>query len=541
MRPDHPRPFYYLDNFRLALDWIAQRYGDLLLDEEQRFLDDFAQLPNPAQAMLVRMMMRKGELFRHGKLRYEEIGDTTAAVAPLIALGWLDAEPQLSLAQLFGLLTKPELALTFAAARSAQRKLEQLASLAPLHPEPRSLRSWSPQLDDLVYRLTIRPLLARLQWMFFGNARQDWSEFVLADLAILVYEPVAFPADARGFSSRAQLDFYAALLACRQRLDEGECPAIVLADVQTLQCESDWLRSRRGKLLFTLAQALERTGQFYSAMAAYRDCNYPGAAFRLARVLEQSNRHAEAQNFISAHLDAGCSEQDRQQLDRLRPRLARRLGLPHERPTAPTLPKQSLCLPRPTQQVELAVRDHLHQATAPVHYVENLLLNGLFGLLCWPAIFAPLPGAFFHPFQTGPADLGSPHFHSRRQGLFDDCLAELDNERYRATIPARFRAKQGIQNPFVHWPALNEDLLALALHCIPAAHLGLIFRRMLQDLPGNRAGLPDLVQFWPAEQRYALIEVKGPGDRLQDNQTRWLRYFLAHGVEVQVYYVSWLE
>ena len=29
---------------------------------------------------------------------------------------------------------------------------------------------------------------------------------------------------------------------------------------------------------------------------------------------------------------------------------------------------------------------------APVHYVENTLINGLFGLLCWPAIFAPLPG-----------------------------------------------------------------------------------------------------------------------------------------------------
>jgi len=35
---------------------------------------------------------------------------------------------------------------------------------------------------------------------------------------------------------------------------------------------------------------------------------------------------------------------------------------------------------------------HLQQDDAPVHYVENALLCSLFGLLCWEAIFAPLPG-----------------------------------------------------------------------------------------------------------------------------------------------------
>ena len=38
---------------------------------------------------------------------------------------------------------------------------------------------------------------------------------------------------------------------------------------------------------------------------------------------------------------------------------------------------------------------HLQQDDAPVHYVENTLLCSLFGLLCWEAIFAPLPGSFF--------------------------------------------------------------------------------------------------------------------------------------------------
>jgi len=62
---------------------------------------------------------------------------------------------------------------------------------------------------------------------------------------------------------------------------------------------------------------------------------------------------------------------------------------------------------------------------------------------------------------------------------------------------------------------------------------------MLRDVPANCAGFPDLIQFWPREKRYRMIEVKGPGDRLQDNQLRWLRFFSTHGMPVSVCYVQW--
>lgn len=38
-----------------------------------------------------------------------------------------------------------------------------------------------------------------------------------------------------------------------------------------------------------------------------------------------------------------------------------------------------------------------------------------------------------------------------------------------------------------------------------------------------------------------MIEVKGPGDRLQDNQLRWLAFCEAHGMPVEVCYVTWDE
>lgn len=36
-----------------------------------------------------------------------------------------------------------------------------------------------------------------------------------------------------------------------------------------------------------------------------------------------------------------------------------------------------------------------------------------------------------------------------------------------------------------------------------------------------------------------MIEVKGPGDRLQDNQLRWLDFCAEHGMPVEVCYVKW--
>jgi hypothetical protein len=69
--------------------------------------------------------------------------------------------------------------------------------------------------------------------------------------------------------------------------------------------------------------------------------------------------------------------------------------------------------------LEYHVRDHLARdptAGSTVRYVENGLINSLFGLLCWPAIFAAIPGAFFHDFHHGPADLVSGHFYGRCNG-----------------------------------------------------------------------------------------------------------------------------
>ncbi|MFT2622249.1 hypothetical protein ACMWQU_28190, partial [Escherichia coli] len=70
---------------------------------------------------------------------------------------------------------------------------------------------------EAVLRMRVGGLCERLRLMFFGNLRQDWSEFVLADLGTLRYEQIALSAEARGFRSRTDIDLYLQLQACKQR------------------------------------------------------------------------------------------------------------------------------------------------------------------------------------------------------------------------------------------------------------------------------------------------------------------------------------
>jgi len=545
MLPAHR--YYYLHNFQRALAWVSDRYADLLDDDDRRFLADFAALPQASQALMVRMLMRRGPWFRASRLVYEEIPAVEEAAAALEALGWLDTRAPMSLDELFALLTKPELCRVFAsqaAARPGLRKADMLATLRADMPDARPFCGWAPDSLEAVWRVMVADRCERLRLMFFGNLHQDWSEFVLADLGVFQYETVPFDAASRAFQTRADVDCYLALHACRQALDDGVAVDDLLRAAEDCISGNAWLEKRRAKVLLRIGQACERAQDWEAAQRVYAACGYPGARHRRIRVYERMQRFEDAMALAMTAANAPESEEESQRVARMMPRLRRGLGQgAAARAAAPTLPRIELALVRPAHpsSVEYVTRDHLHHDDAPVHYVENALINSLFGLLCWPAVFAPLPGAFFHPFQRGPADLEAPDFHARRQAHFAACLAQLDTPAYRDVILQRYADKAGLQSPFVFWGALSETLLAQALDCLPAAHLKLFFTRLLRDVKGNRTGLPDLVRFWPAERRYELIEVKGPGDKLQDNQIRWLQYCVAHGMPVRVCHVSWLQ
>lgn len=548
---DLENPLYYLENFETVVRWVRQHHSDLLTTEETGQIDNLLALKRPARALLARMVMRSGELFRLEKLNYPELGEPVAKAAESLAqTGWIDENPDIRLEDLFRLFTlaevRPALADRISAAGLPARAAKGLLrdTLVPMHPDPAPVDRWLPDFPTSVIRLNHMPLFDRLRLMFFGNLRQSWSDFVLVELGHQQYEQVPLSAESRAFNERDHVDRYLVMHHCRERLDQGEPPETVWQDVPAAS-DNAWLESRRGRLLFELGKLAERGGNKDLALTAYEQSGYREARLRQLRLLERLKRYREAWDLARAAGDEPRFGAEERGLERILSRLARKLEETAPQPgQRPVLEAFTLELDNPEgHSVEWVAMEHLSKQEAPAAYVENTLINGLFGLLCWPALFAPVPGAFFHPFHTGPVDLYREDFVARRQVLFDDCLGSLATGDYKTRIRNTWRQKQGIASPFVIWPVLSEDILDLALECVPARHLELMFLRLLDNLREHRSGFPDLIRFHPGHtdpnRRYEMIEVKGPGDRLQDHQTRWLEFCVDQGIPVSVCYVRW--
>lgn len=557
MEQNTPSAFYYWQNYQFLLRWVVARYDDILTEEERTFSTTFDALPQTSQALLVRMLMRKGQLFRLSKLAYAEIGDSAEAVAPLIQCGWVSRNPVIAIEDLWRQLLKTELHQQLAVPKSLS-KADALGWMTENLTAEASWDSYVPALSDPLYQLYIQDISDVFRLMFFGNAYQELTEFVVADLGIMRYEVVAFPDEARAFHNRHELEIYRQLHQCGSLLDDKDWGAC-RDQLPEPQPQNRWLQRRRDKLCYRLAYHIERQGDLPAAMALYQQTDYPGSQIRQIRILMAQEDYPAAWALWESSMASVQVEADRQTLERMAARLAKKVGAAYVVQKADiasqTIETDSLL---PGESVEMRAAQLIETPDNPVYFMENSLVNGLFGLWCWPAIFAPVQGAFFHPYQMAPADLHHPDFVEKRAPLFADLWQQFSNPadsqgqessaagqkqasvtHYAHAIRQRYSEKHGISNPFVNWNQLTPELLEKGLTCLPASWLEAMFRRILSDIRANRSGFPDLVQFHLKTQSATLIEVKGPGDTLQDNQRRWMAEFERIGIPHWVCHVRW--
>src|SRR5690606_14054539 len=124
-------------------------------------------------------------------------------------------------------------------------------------------------------------------------------------------------------------------------------------------------------------------------------------------------------------------------------------------------------------------------------HLENLLPLGLAGLTFWDEVFAPLPGAFSHPFQPGPHDLFWPDFARVRRRALDARVAALAVP---GALAAHLRAvhqrKFGIANRLVQWGAFGNELLDALLTNVPERVLLALADHTIRNLHRSRNGFP---------------------------------------------------
>jgi len=549
--PRDPAPlsaYYYLDNFQRLCDTVEDQYGDLLSPAERAFLDGFAAAPRDVRGLYVRLVSRRGPLFRREQLNYGEIADLPAALEQGQELGLLVREETPPIDVLQALLRKPELLAIYGdlLPSASVRKPELVAAINAQLNEVEWLARWRAwrEPDHWLVGPAFAEQVALLRLLFFGNTWQELTEFVITDLGLTRYHPYPLSRRDRLFDTREEIDEVLALDAVKasyKRAVSEHDLGTVLAVARHLRTDSTGpvAAGLRDRLRNRVARQLERMDAIADAEALYRDSQQTPARERRVRLLSARGDYRQALALCEAIQSAPWSEDEVDFAARQVPALKRKLG-----DKVPARPRDAftndhLVLPYELP-VELAAARHYSQHWEAVHYVENLVINASFGLAFWDQMFTPVPGAFVHPFQSAPLDMFSRGFHAARRESVDQRLAELEGGDIKALLLANYNRHEGVSNTWVGWRGLNRDLLAAALAIIPREHWLAIWRRLLFDPEANRNGCPDLLAL-DEERGYCLIEVKGPGDALQLHQRRWLRFFQARGIPARVAWVSWQE
>ena len=539
---------YYVANFTVLLDFVDTLYGDILTAEEEAFSQTFRAVSMDARRLYVRLMMRKGPHFRDDKLDYPEIGDLLVAAKELEANGLMAVNEELGAVELQGLLVRSELEQISKTHlpdinRSKLDRNSLAATLCDHLPDEIWLKETRSRFTCLTPAHQQTLMIYRL--LFFGNLMQDLSEFVIVELGLVRYESYTIGKKDRLFQSREVLDHLIELLELRSLMYAAE----EMGDVETLIAigesvpgpfDEARLSHRRDRILNRTGRYLERYKQFEAALRCYAKAQSPPARERSARILERLERTREALDLCNAIRDQPLDGLEADFARHFRPKLQKKLGLPHKKIARMSHPQVQMEMTRDLEMnIEQRVIQHLAEEGVTAFHSENWLWNSLFGLAFWDVVFMPIPGAFFNAYQRGPKDLYSSEFRRLRERAITLRLEAIrEGEFGLADFLRIYEQKQGTACHLVAWQALDATLLEAVLERVPAQHMADVFDRFSTHPGEFRTGFPDLFVF--GETDYRLMEVKGPGDQLQPNQRRWLRYFSEQGLPYKIARIAWV-
>lgn len=531
---------YYHCNFNTLIEHAQNHYPDLLHSEELQWIKDYYSLDIQAQRLLVRLYSRKGEWFRSDKLRYAEIPDLNRAFEQLAHLSFISIPNAIDTEILCrSILTKPEVLKLFPQLGKSLSKSDLVQQACERCPAIAT-----DQFDFTLLFLEYSAFLDTLTTLFFANARQDLSQFVLSDLGLHQFEQYSLSKALRFFNHRAEVEQLLSLARVSDRYYQIEKSASraqkleylsELLDVIPVNIEHPYVSRRYQRLVNHIARDFERLQDYDNAMQLFEQSTLAPSRERRVRILIKRDMLSEAKTLVEQMLEAPQDEPEHEVAQRLHQQLNRKLGVKTARASKPTIASYHIKLDLSAHKVESAVAQHLEQSGWQAYFLENTFLTGLFGLAFWDVIYAPIEGAFLNAYQVGPKDLYTPAFSEKRQPLIKARKKELQHLGF-AELERVYQCKHGLTNPFVHWPMFDLAVLQHAKHSLSMEQLLGLFEVILSDIRSFRTGMPDLIAF--KDNDYRWIEVKGPGDKLQDNQIRWFKQFSQLGIKAEVCYVN---
>ncbi|CAI4222864.1 unnamed protein product [Auanema sp. JU1783] len=112
--------------------------------------------------------------------------------------------------------------------------------------------------------------------------------------------------------------------------------------------------------------------------------------------------------------------------------------------------------------------------------------------------------------------------------------AEIEEQIYLCWV-----AHNGVVNSEISWELFESpDDCNEFIRCCPREALVNVLQRIIMNYKATRSGFPDLTMWNVETRQVAVVEVKGPGDRLSTKQRLWLHHFQEWGIRADVCHVT---
>ena len=523
--------YYYHDHFTEMLLFVSETYGAVLTECHRAFVRTFKALSKDAQCLLIRMINRRGRIFRHGAFRYAEIVDARSALEELRNCNLVRALVENDYAEFI-----------VCHAKEALIRGGKDAGLADIR------TSWSKAklIEYFIGNVTFETAhdhcgggefvalgdtepVEFMLYLYFGKTEEDLKNFALRDLGIIRTNKNAKLSARFTDEAEARACFHYSRLLARLEVNSEEVYRIAItATLDGPRCTTEYARDMRNKVAHRVGLYFEKQRETTLAIELYRaapsaDCNE-----RLARLLYTGGDKTSAEELLRRMIEDPASDDEFMFASDF---YARKFGGQRTGVctallrAASTLTVDDSWRGNPEAGVASVLRRQGHK----VYYAENTLWHCLFGLLFWNELFET--GQLHSGFDWMPQCLKNKTFMRSFGQQIEGKLLAVQSRTALPPILRSVAAHWAKPNGIFAWDHVDMDALRALLHACPLG-VAAILRLMSEDYQAMRDGFPDLMT--EMDEAVAFIEIKAEGDVIRRNQLTRLRQLNNSGIKAEI-------
>ncbi|KYH01767.1 exonuclease domain-containing protein [Bradyrhizobium sp. DOA1] len=524
--------YYYLDHFVEMLGFVQRTYKPVLGPDHSAFITRFEHLSRDARCLLVRMINRRGSIFKRSLFSYPEIDDVERAIRDLIAASHARALCEADYAAFVSCLPKDVLITgAQAAGRGDVRKSWSKPKFIDYYLEsiPFSVAAQHCGARNFIALDGTRPI-EFLLYLYFGKTQVSLKNFALRDLGILrTNRETSFGARFTDAEEALASFHYSQVL---DSLEEGSELAHRRAAIDVLSgpaCTTQYAGDLRNQAAHQTGLFFERAGESDLARQLYRAGSSPDCNERLVRLLYNEGDKAEAETLLQRMIDDPASDGEHLFATDFYARKfgGRRTGLYTELlRSGRTITVDDTYRGNP----EAGVAGVLRREGTEVFFTENVLWHTLFGLLFWDELFEStrMPSAF----DWLPHCLKDRSFRRLFAATIDEKLTAIASGASLPLILRTVAARWGRPNGIFSWDHVQVEALRALLEGSNPAGIANIIGSMCDDFRGMRDGFPDLMLVQGG--KVSFMEVKAEGDVIRRNQLTRLRQLDSAGIMAEI-------